>query len=161
MGLAAVLWRFLALHEACVRAHCGVLGFDLVTTVPSTSGRVGHPLRTLAADMVGVTRSRHRDLLTPLPGAADLGRNASAGRYGSSALQGENVLIIDDTWTTGSHAQSAASALKAAGAGRVAVVVLGRHLDSTYGDTAALVRQARLRRFTWDVCTLRHQPHGS
>ncbi|MDX3618764.1 phosphoribosyltransferase [Streptomyces europaeiscabiei] len=160
MGLAAVLWRFLALHEVCVAAHCAVPGFSVVTTVPSTSGREGHPLRTMVADVVGVTRDRHRDLLTPTPDAATLGRTASPSRYIASALWGENVLLIDDTWATGHHVQSAAAALKSSGAGSVAVVVLGRHLNTTYGDTATHVEQARLRRFSWDVCALRPWQHG-
>ena len=160
MGLAAVLRRFLALHEVCVAAHCAVPGFGVVTTAPSTSGRAGHPLRTMVADVVGVTRDRHRDLLTPTPDATALGRTASPSRYIASALWGENVLLIDDTWTSGHHVQSAAAALKASGAGSVAAVVLGRHLDTTYGDTATHVEQARLRRFSWEVCALWPWQHG-
>ncbi|ELP71293.1 hypothetical protein ACKI1I_02375 [Streptomyces turgidiscabies] len=160
MGLAAVLWRFLALHENCVADHCAVSGFDTVTTVPSTSGRADHPLREMVADIVGVTRDRYRDLLTPTPGASALGRTASAGRYTSSALWGENVLLIDDTWTTGNHAQSASTALKVAGAGSVAIVVLGRHLNVSYGDTAMYVQQARLRRFAWQLCAIRPWTHA-
>ncbi|GAA0927849.1 hypothetical protein [Streptomyces thermoalcalitolerans] len=160
MGLAAVLWRFLAQHEDCITDHCAVAGFDVVTTVPSTSGRVDHPLRTMVAETVGVTRDRHRDLLVPTSEAAGLGRTVSSARYASAALWGENVLLIDDTWTTGSHAQSAAAALKAAGAGSVAVVVLGRHLNTGYGNTAIHVEQARLRRYSWDVCPLRPWKHG-
>ncbi|MGV9760775.1 hypothetical protein ACWDUC_33855 [Streptomyces tricolor] len=159
MGLAAVLWRFLTLHEGCIRAHCAVPSFDTVTMVPSTSGRPDHPLRTMLAEMVGVTRDRYRDLLAPTPEAVDLGRAASSGRYASAALWGENVLLIDDTWTTGNHAQSAAAALKAAGAGSVAIVVLGRHLNIDYGNTADHVEEARLRRFSWDACALRPWNH--
>lgn len=159
-GLAAVLWRFLALHEACVASHCAVPRFDIVTTAPSTSGRENHPLRTMAAEMVETTRDRYRDLLRSAPDAAALGRNPSRSRYTAAALWGENVLVIDDTWTSGNHAQSASAALKAAGAGSVAVVVLGRHLNNSYGDTATLVQQARLRRFSWDTCVLRPWHHG-
>ncbi|MEW2575581.1 hypothetical protein [Streptomyces syringium] len=64
--------------------------------------------------MVGTTRDRYRDLL------------------------------IDDTWATGNHLQSAATTLNAAGAGWVAVV-LGRNLDPSYGDTNDHVARARLR----------------
>ncbi|MFJ4832339.1 hypothetical protein ACIP79_20915 [Streptomyces sp. NPDC088747] len=160
MGLAAVLWRFLAAHEACIADHCAVPGFDVVTIVPSTSGRTTHPLRTMAADIIGPTRERHRDLLTPASGASALGRTASPARYTSSALWGENVLLIDDTWTTGHHAQSAATALRAAGAGSVAVVVLGRHLNTSYGETATHVQQARLRRFSWGSCALKPWDHA-
>ena len=39
------------------------------------------------------------------------------------------MLLLDDTWVSGASAQSAAAALKQAGAGRVAVVVLGRHVN--------------------------------
>lgn len=160
MGLAAVLWRFLALHEDCITGHCAVDGFDVVTTVPSTSGRLDHPLRTMVAEIVGVTRDRHRDLLTPTSVAADLGRTASFARYTSAKLRGENILLIDDTWATGNHAQSAAAALKAAGAGSVAIVVLGRHLNIGYGNTAIHIEQARLRRYSWDVCPLKPWKHG-
>ena len=39
------------------------------------------------------------------------------------------MLLLDDSWVSGASAQSAAAALKRAGARRVAVVVLGRHVD--------------------------------
>ncbi|MFJ5224384.1 hypothetical protein [Streptomyces sp. NPDC088400] len=161
MGLTAVLWRFLAIHEACIAAYSAVPRFDTVTIVPSTSGRTEHPLRAIVAEMSGATRNRYRDLLIPTANAATLGREASPARYTSAALRNrETVLLIDDTWTTGGHAQSAAAALKSAGASRVAVVVLGRHLNGTYGDTAAHVEQARSRRYDWNICALRNGHHG-
>lgn len=156
IGLAAVLWRFLALHETCIAHRCAVSGFGVVTTVSSTSGRTDHPLRTMVAEMIHITRHRHRDLLTP---AAGLGRTASAARYTAQPLWGENVLLVEDTWATGNHAQSAVAALKAAGAACVAVVVLGRHLNRDFADTADHVAQARLRRYSWDVCPLRPWSH--
>ncbi|MEC4015721.1 hypothetical protein [Streptomyces sp. H27-D2] len=160
MGLAAVLWRFLTAHETCISSSCAVPRFGTVTTVPSTSGRTDHPLRAMAASMVGPTRDRYQDLLTPAPDAAALGRTVSPARYTSVGLWGDNILLIDDTWTTGNHAQSASAALKAAGAGSVAILVLGRHLNTSYGDTAAHVEQARLRHFSWDTCALRSWTHG-
>ncbi|MEU6060488.1 hypothetical protein [Streptomyces sp. NPDC047097] len=159
-GLAAVLWRFLVLHEGCLARRCGLSGFDTVTTVPSTKGRADHPLREMAGGVVAVTRDRYRDLLTPTPEASALGRVPSPTRYASSALWGANVLLIDDTWVTGNHAQSASAALKAAGAKSVAIVVLGRYLNTGYGTTAAHVEQARLRRFSWESCAMRLGHHG-
>lgn len=54
----------------------------------------------------------------------------AADRYAARLLpDGAAVMLIDDTWTTGGNAQSAVLALRAAGAGRVAVVVIGRHFD--------------------------------
>lgn len=158
MGLAAVLWRFLAVHEACVAARCHISGFDLVTIVPSTSGRDGHPLRRIVADMIGQTAPRYRDLLTPTSCAAGLERQVSRGRYSATVPHGAAVLLVDDTWTTGNHVQSAATALKSAGASTVAAVVLGRHVNSEYNEQSSeYVRRARTRRFSWDHCSV----HGA
>jgi adenine/guanine phosphoribosyltransferase-like PRPP-binding protein len=44
-------------------------------------------------------------------------------------VAGADVLVVDDTWVSGGSAQSAAAALKLAGARHVAVVVLGRHVN--------------------------------
>jgi orotate phosphoribosyltransferase len=44
-------------------------------------------------------------------------------------VAGRDVLVVDDTWVSGGSAQSAAAALKLAGARRVAVLVLGRHVN--------------------------------
>ena len=44
LGLAAVLWRWLRLHESCVVSRCNVDDFPVVTTVPSTNARAAHPL---------------------------------------------------------------------------------------------------------------------
>ncbi|MEU3521540.1 hypothetical protein ABZ770_40915 [Streptomyces sp. NPDC006654] len=70
------------------------------------------------------------------------------------------MLLVDDTWNAGNHVQSAAAALRFAGAGTVVVVVLGRHLNRDYEDTAAHVEQARLRQFSWDVCSVRPWAHS-
>jgi orotate phosphoribosyltransferase len=66
-------------------------------------------------------------------------------------FQGEPVLLIDDTWTTGASAQSAAGALKAVGAGVIALVVIGRHVHDDYADNSARL-QALPRRFDWTTC---------
>lgn len=100
-GLAAVLWRWLSIHEACVATTAGVDQFPIVTTVPSTQGRLNHPLNDLVHGIVGTTRDRAQNLLTANP-AIKPGREAHNERFiASRALDGEPVLVIDDTWTTG------------------------------------------------------------
>lgn len=47
IGLGAVLWKWLGIHESCVARQVGVGQFDLITTVSSTSGRAMHPLPAL------------------------------------------------------------------------------------------------------------------
>ncbi len=48
-------------------------------------------------------------------------------------------MILDDTWTSGAHAQSAALALSAAGASAVSIMVVGRWLDPDHRETAVFI----------------------
>lgn len=52
-----------------------------------------------------------------------------------------HVLLIDDTWVSGSTVMSAVGALRAAGAAKVSSLVLARWLDPGYGATLELVRE--------------------
>jgi orotate phosphoribosyltransferase len=65
--------------------------------------------------------------------------NAGWVRVGDP-VRGADLLVVDDTWVSGGSAQSVAAALKLAGARRVAVVVLGRHVNPA-NPRAAAVRQ--------------------
>ena len=151
--LAGVLWRFLAAHESCLTRAAGVAGFELVTTVPSgdPARDERHPLRRLVAEAVAPTRDRHERLLirsradTP-PRTFDPDKFAATRR-----LNGEAVLLIDDTWTTGTSAQSAAAALRHAGAGRIAGVVIGRHLKREWHENDRRLRGVT-RPFDWGRC---------
>ena len=48
------------------------------------------------------------------------------------AVKGRHVLLIDDSWTTGNSIQSAAVALKRAGADYVTVYCIARIINSSY-----------------------------
>ena len=153
--LAAVLWRYLAVHERCVARATGTDAFALVTTVPSSdSQRDGHhPLRRIVGEIAGPTRLRHERLLrragVPIHARAFNPRKYEAVRR----LTGQPVLLIDDTWTTGANAQSAAAALKSAGAGPVAAVVIGRHLNREWHENDRRLRGIT-RPFDWEHCAL-------
>ena len=157
LRLAAVLWRFLGEHEACVAGTCDVPGFDIVTTVPGTRSRDGeHPLARITGTIVGQTKDRFERLLA-LGATYDVeDREVHPDRYRATRMLAERpaVLLIDDTWTTGGRAQSAAIALRDAGAARIAVVVIGRHFDRAFGAGETYYKVARPRRFTWDMCCL-------
>ena len=58
-------------------------------------------------------------------------------------MSGGDVLVVDDTWVSGGSAQSTAAALKLAGARRVAVVVLGRHVNPADPRSAAFLESVR------------------
>jgi predicted amidophosphoribosyltransferase len=158
--LAAVLWRYLGGHERCVAAASGVTGFDLVTAVPSGSRERDdrHPLHRIVGQLVGPTRDRYQRLLrrsdveiTP--------RLISEDKFEpAKELSGETILLVDDTWTSGASAQSAAAALVHAGAGPVAAVVIGRHLNREWHHNDERLRQL-VRPFDWEVCA--HEPLAS
>ena len=153
--LAAVLWRHLSAHERCLARAAGVDAFDLVTTVPS-GDRVRdqrHPLCSIAGELVGPTRDRYERLLcrTDVDVAA---REFHARRFEPvRSLSGEPVLLIDDTWTTGASAQSAAAALRDAGAGPVAALVIGRFLNREWHENDRRLRGIT-RPFDWERCAL-------
>jgi hypothetical protein len=154
--LAAVLWRHLARHEPCVAQAAGLDGgFDLVTTVPSVDREreEHHPLRHIVGDLVGPTRDRHETLLRRSAKPVEC-RAFDGGKYEPTRrTSGSSVLLIDDTWTTGASAQSAAAALKTAGAGPVAAVVIGRHLNREWHENDRRLRGIT-RPFDWTRCAL-------
>lgn len=70
-------------------------------------------------------------------------------------VDGKDVLLVDDTWTAGGHAQSAGAALKAAGARRVALVVIGRHIHRGWQPEAGVTNGDKLDALTgfeWESC---------
>jgi predicted amidophosphoribosyltransferase len=151
--LAAVLWRHLQTHERCLARAVGVDSFDLVTTVPSSDRTRddGHPLRRLVGQTVRPTRDRYTRLLRRSPAAVHH-HQFSAERYESDVeLAGQAVLLVDDMWTTGANAQSAAAALKHSGAGAVAAVVIGRHLNREWRHNDRRIRSFE-RPFDWRRC---------
>jgi predicted amidophosphoribosyltransferase len=153
--IAAILWRFLERHEPCVAAAAGVDRFDLITTVPSgeRSRDPYHPLRRVVGELVEPARSRHERLLEP-PTASAAPRRFDPDRFAAArTLGGEAVLLIDDVWTSGASAQSAAAALLAAGSGPVAAVVIARYLNPGWHQNARRL-QRRRGDFEFDSCAL-------
>jgi len=158
--LLAILWRFVLAHEPCVAEACGVPAFDVVTTVPSSTPERDE-VRTLLRTIVEACdplADRFERVLRPT-GQVPSGRDYDERRYVATRdLTGLAVLLIDDTWTTGGHAQSAAFALKQAGASTVGLVVIGRHVrpswqvteDKTSGD----LFNGLPRQFDWTTCRL-------
>jgi hypothetical protein len=136
--LRAMLRDFLRAHGDCVRRAAGVPEFSRVATVPSGQGRPGpHPFEAIVASCVPLPWAR----LSAVQAVPEHGRQVSIGWLrADAALAGQSVLVIDDAWVSGGSAQSAAVALRLAGATRVAIVALGRYVSpagSRAGDTLA------------------------
>jgi len=139
--LSEMLAAFLANRGCSVWAAAGMTASPTtVAVVPSGQGRAGaHPL-------VGIVRScvQQRPVrLAIQPKEVHIrGVNPGWVRVGDP-VDGADVLVVDDTWVSGGSAQSTAVALKLAGARRVAVVVLGRHVNPADPRSAAFLEAVR------------------
>lgn len=130
-------------HRRCLQgpavAHRPITAWS---SVPSTRGRHGvHPMSSLGAALGGMGAGIEV-ALTAGPGAATAGpREVVPHRWVADPLTaaGRHVLLVDDTWTSGAKAQSAAAALHAAGARGVTTLILARWMDLDFGNTRAFL----------------------
>jgi hypothetical protein len=137
-----MLAAFLRDHDACVWRAAGMAASPATAAVvPSGQGRAGtHPLLAIVQPCVRLPITE----LAIDPRHAARGRGVSAGWLRAAGpVGGVDVLLVDDTWVSGGSAQSAAAALKLAGARRVALVVLGRHVDPADQRSGPLLRAIR------------------
>jgi hypothetical protein len=147
-SLLTLLLAFLNDHGSCVWSRAGMGEPGLLAVVPSGCGRPGpHPLLRLVAPHL-------RMPLVPLAiRHGEQGRDLNTGRFVAGRADRAEVLLLDDTWVSGASSQSACVALKLAGAARVAVVVLGRHLNPAEPRSAALATEP----YEPGICVFQHQ----
>ena len=125
--LRARLARFLRDDGGALWREAGMsTGPSAVAVVPSGQGRSGpHPLSGIVRsclDLPVVALSLVPEVIHSRGVDVDWLRV-------TGSVAGADLLVVDDTWVSGGSAQSAAAALKLAGARRVAIVVLGRHIN--------------------------------
>ena len=131
--LSVMLMVAIAFHRPCLEAAVG-RRWDCWAVVPTSRRErtTEHPLATLVS---GMPLNVGRVHLEPAgPPAND--RQVRADRYwvpAPATVAGRHVVLFEDTWVSGSSAQSAAVALKAAGAAAVTIVCLARWLAESDG----------------------------
>src|SRR6185437_3103142 len=127
--LLALLLVFLRDHGRCGWQRAGITWPPThLAVVPSARGRAGpHPLRAL----IGPYLSCNWTDLVARPDYQQA-RDLDPDRFAAAPVPGGRIVLLDDTWTTGASAQSAAMALRRAGARSVATVVLGRHINPEF-----------------------------
>ena len=137
--LAGLLAVGLAGHGACVWELAGPRPVSWCT-VPSLGRRDGeHPFHKLVAALP------HRDGSEILVEAAEQVRDARSYRPANYVIkspipEGAHLLVVDDSWVTGAHAQSVAGALKAAGAECVSILAVARILDPNWTPNPEFIR---------------------
>ena len=136
-------------HARCcaVLAHAPVTHWATVPSLPAKPGE--HPFHQLVARLAPGQEVRLR--------AADWVEDARAVnpdhfRVGQPLPAGSHVLLMDDTWTSGGHAQSAALALRGAGAARVSLLVIARWISPKYGDNAEFLRKLSKSDYNPELC---------
>ena len=132
-----------AAHEACLAARLQMVNhkFDYVLTVPSKQGRSAiHPLGEAVSQSVMGGRLRNGLKYVGPARATKDKRNFPVSQWevDQQLVKGKNIIVLDDLWTKGWTALSAATALIGSGAKRVGVIPLGRHLVDTEGDFTSL-----------------------
>ncbi len=130
-------------HGDCARRVSG-RAWDAVTFVPSVD-RPGsdHPAAALARSVVGLGTD-HRFPLALGAQASEADRTVLADRFVVEEqwlprVVDRHVLVVDDTWTSGSKAQSAALAVRAAGAEMITVLCVARWCRQDWPDHRALL----------------------
>ena len=152
--VAALLTRFLSRHGDCVARAAGA-AWEVATTVPSSRNRpLPHPLDR-AIQLSPWLRDQCHPLLAR--GAGEVRHNQAGERafMVTEDVRGRQLLLLDDTFTTGAALQSAASALAVAGAQVVAAVVVGRVIDPGFSTPAyELWSRASAVPFDFERCCL-------
>ncbi len=123
-----------------------------MTWVPSTSGRHadGHPLGKVVSSMRTLA-PLVTDVLTRGPGPLDRGVASDDAFVCTGTVAGRRVLLVEDTYVSGSHHQSAAAALWLAGAEHVAAVAVARLVEPSFSpESRALIDWANDPDNPWD-----------
>ena len=149
-SVLALLLAFLADHGTCVWRHAAMPPPGCLAVVPTGSGRPGlHPLLQLVSPYLRLPPCA----LAIRPGRQ--GRDLDLERFQVGRVPpGASVLLVDDTWVSGASAQSAAAALRLAGARHVAVVVVGRHVNPADRWAGPLVAGLTPARYDSSSCAV-------
>lgn len=147
--VALLLLAALSRHAPCPGRLAGV-AMTHWATVPSLPAKPAeHPFHAIVSKIapwpeIPLTAAAG----APQPRAVNPQHFHARGRL----PPGAHVLLLDDTWATGGHAQSAVLGLRAAGAAHVSLLVVARWIKADFGDNATFLRSLADRDYDPEVC---------
>lgn len=145
---------FIYHHSGCFRATAGQPA-RVITHVPSGKGRTPHPLGTQIEPLFPEEQLRRVPLqLTHAPRTEGRSQGVDPQRYEVQGdVEGEHVIVLEDTWVRGHSALSAVRAVRDAGASIVSLLVLTRYLQPDYPATEKwLSKQQQLAAYDPTFC---------
>lgn len=143
---AALTW-LLGNHSHCLGS------WDYLAVVPSTRRPPPHPLEAV----VGRSPRLRDSLYSPLEVTSTAPEKRLARDSGyrtNQTVDGDRVLLIDDTFTSGASLQSAASRLTLDGADVVGAVVFGRFVNPERSNNQEHLETQENQAFDWTTCCL-------
>jgi hypothetical protein len=145
-----LIWFGMLHHVGCVEKVAGspLTHWATVSSHPPKTGE--HPLHQIVAAAPPV---EHEVMLTAASHTNGDPRTTARGRFISGGLPARShVLLIDDTWTTGGHGQSAVLALRDSGADRVSMMVAARWLNRGYGNNGQFIKDRLTANYEPAIC---------
>lgn len=139
----------MSVHSRCpaVLAGSSVTHWAVVPSLPKKAGP--HPLHRIVCD---IAPGREVGLIAAGKTAFPRAINADHFRAHDTLPNDSHVLLMDDTWATGGHAQSASLALRSAGAAHVSLLVVARWLKPEFGDNAKFLRDNASQDYDPMIC---------
>jgi hypothetical protein len=155
--VASLILRFLGEHGDCLRRAAG-RPWSRIAVVPSSREHSGpeHPLETALL-------RRGLPLIQPLRAGPDrLGPMVASDRGYEVTMdvEGMSLLLVDDVLNTSARLQSAATALRLAGADVVAGIPVARLLNPEHDADAQLLVRAENVPFDFGSCALCGSHHA-
>jgi hypothetical protein len=135
-------------HAGCAgRAGVPVTHWATVPSLPARAGE--HPLHAIVSRL-----APGGEAALTAADEVEYSRDLAPGHFRAAAPlpAGAHVLLVDDTWARGGHAQSAALALRAAGAARISVLVAARWINEDFGGNAAFLGGLSGRDYDPAIC---------
>lgn len=138
-------------HTRCAAALAGapVSHWAVVPSLPARPGE--HPLHQVVSPYAP---AREISLTAAPAGQIRYARDVSPDHFTVTGQlpPGSHVLLLDDTWVTGGHAQSAALALRKAGAARISLLVVARWMTRDTRAGARFLRELEDQDYNAATC---------